>query len=278
MLSTSLAENIDKANAEFWDELCGSWLAVSLGIEEVTPGNLRRFDDAYFSLYPYLPDYFIRESFRGKRVLEIGLGYGTLGQALAEKGCDYHGLDIAAGPVAMMGYRLSQLDWSNWKGKVQIGSVLDIPFKDSTFEYVYSIGCLHHSGDIERSVSEAYRVLKDGGKAVIMLYNKHSFRLLVQVPLMRVLGIFPNMKRYKSINEKIRSLYDTSEDGSAAPHTDFVSSREVRRIFEKFSRVKIDIRNFDNYTIGGKFLLKREWVFNNLARFLGLDLYIRAIK
>ena len=278
MIGSTLAENIDKANAEFWDELCGSWLAVSLGIKEVTPGNLRRFDDAYFSLYPYLFEYFMRESLQGKKVLEIGLGYGTLGQALAEKGCDYHGLDIAAGPVTMMRYRLSHLGGFNWKGKVQIGSVLDIPFEDSTFEYVYSIGCLHHTGDIERSVSEVYRVLKDGGQAVIMLYNKHSFRLLVQVPLMRVLGIFPNMKRYKSINEKIRSLYDTSEDGSAAPHTDFVSPREVWCIFKRFSRVKIDKRNFDNYSIGGTSLLKREWVLNNLARFLGLDLYITAIK
>jgi ubiquinone/menaquinone biosynthesis C-methylase UbiE len=277
-MSSLLVEKIDQANAQFWDELCGSWLAVSLGINEVTPGNLRLFDDAYFSLYPYLHEYFVGESLEGNKVLEIGLGYGTLGQALAEEGCDYHGLDIAAGPVAMMRYRLSQLEGSNWKGKVQIGSVLNIPYMDSSFDYVYSIGCLHHTGDIERSVSEVYRVLKDGGQALIMLYNKHSFRLLVQVPLMRVLGIFSNMKRYKSINEKIRSLYDTSEDGRAAPHTDFVSPREVRCIFKRFSRVKIDIRNFDNYSMGGKFLLKREWVLNNLARFLGLDLYITAIK
>ena len=277
-MSCLLVENIDQANAEFWNELCGSSLARSLGIEEASTDNLRRFDAAYFSLYPYLHEYFTDESLEGKRVLEIGLGYGTLGQALAEEGCDYHGLDIAAGPVGMMRYRLSQLGRFNWRGKVQIGSVLDIPYGDSSFDYVYSIGCLHHTGDIERSVSEAYRVLKDGGKAVIMLYNKHSFRLLVQVPLMRVLGIFSNMKRYKSINEKIRSLYDTSKEGSAAPHTDFVSAREVRRLFKRFPRVKIDIRNFDNFSIGGKFLLQRDWVLNNFARLLGLDLYITAVK
>lgn len=277
-MSSLLLENIEQANAEFWDELCGSWLASSLGINEVTPGNLRLFDDAYFSLYSYLPKYFMRESLQGKRVLEIGLGYGTLGQALAENNCNYHGLDIAAGPVALMYYRLSQLGASKWKGKVQVGSVLNIPYGNSSFDYVYSIGCLHHTGDIERSVSEIYRVLEDGGKAVIMLYNKHSFRLLVQVPFMRVFGIFSNMRRYKDIDEKIRSLYDTSEDGSAAPHTDFVSAREARRIFRKFSRVNIDIRNFDNYSIGGKSILKREWFLNNLARFLGLDLYITAIK
>ena len=113
MINTTLAENIDRANAAFWDELCGSWLAVSLGIKEMTPDNLRRFDDAYFSLYPYLSEYFLRESLQGKKVLEIGLGYGTLGQALAEEECDYHGLDIASGPVAMMRFR----SWVDLSGR-----------------------------------------------------------------------------------------------------------------------------------------------------------------
>ena len=264
-------------NAEFWSELCGSSLARSLGIDEVSADNLQRFDEAYFSLYPYLYEYFIGESLKDNKVLEIGLGYGTLGQALAEKRCDYHGLDVAEGPVEMMCYRLSHMG-REWRGKVQMGSVLNVPYNDCSFDYLYSIGCLHHTGNLDRSISEVHRVLKTDGKAIIMLYNKHSFRLLVQVPLMRVLGIFSNMKRYKGISEKIRSLYDTSEDGRAAPHTDFVSPREVRRIFKRFSRVKIDIRNFDNYSIRGKFILKREWVLNNLARFLGLDLYIMAIK
>jgi SAM-dependent methyltransferase len=278
MNSTSLAENIDKANAEFWDELCGSWLAVSLGINEVTPANLRRFDDAYFSLYPYLSEYFLRESLQGKKVLEIGLGYGTLGQALAEQGCDYHGLDIAAGPVAMMRYRLSHFGGFNWKGKVQIGSVLDIPFGDSSFEYVYSVGCLHHTGDIERSVSEVYRVLQDGGKAIVMLYNKYSFRLLVQVPVMRLVGILFARKKSRTLEEEIRTLYDTNTEGNAAPHTDFVSPYRARQLFKKFSTVRIDIRNFDGYSFRGRTIIKRGKMLNNIGRVLGLDLYITAEK
>jgi len=278
MLSATLAQDIDKANAEFWDELCGSWLAVSLGIKEITPDNLRRFDDAYFSLYPYLFEYFMTESLRGKKVLEIGLGYGSFGQALAEKGCDYHGLDIAAGPVGMMRYRLSHLGGSNWKGKVEIGSVLDIPYMDSSFDYVYSIGCLHHTGDIERSVSEVYRVLKTGGKAIIMLYNRYSFRLLFQVPIMRMVGMLSKTVKGETPQEKIRALYDTNIEGSAAPHTDFVTPYGAQQLFRRFSRVKIDIRNFDGYSFRKRTILKREKLLNNIGRVLGLDLYIIAEK
>src|SRR5256885_405910 len=45
---------IDEQNAGFWNELCGSGLAQSLGITEITPASLARFDDAYMAFYPYL--------------------------------------------------------------------------------------------------------------------------------------------------------------------------------------------------------------------------------
>ncbi len=43
-------------------------------------------------------------------------------------------------------------------------SVLELPFEDGTFDYVYSIGCLHHTGDLERSVQEVHRVVVPGGR------------------------------------------------------------------------------------------------------------------
>ena len=38
-----------------------------------------------------------------------------------------------------------------------------LPFKDRTFDIVYGFGILHHLGDIKKGVSEATRVLKEGG-------------------------------------------------------------------------------------------------------------------
>jgi len=38
-----------------------------------------------------------------------------------------------------------------------------LPFKDRTFNIVYGFGILHHLGDIRKGVSEATRVLKEGG-------------------------------------------------------------------------------------------------------------------
>ena len=78
----------------------------------------------------------------------------------------------------------------------------------------------------------------------------------------------------RSLDDELRGVYDAHDTGEAAPHTDFVSRSEVRRLFRDFTRVKVDVQNFDGYAFG----LKREWFLGNLARVVGLDLYIVADK
>src|SRR5262249_43655732 len=56
----------DARNAVFWNELCGSALARSLGITDSTAEGLRRFDEAYMAMYPYLSRYVTDENLTGK--------------------------------------------------------------------------------------------------------------------------------------------------------------------------------------------------------------------
>jgi SAM-dependent methyltransferase len=269
-------EDIDKKNAAFWNELCGSGLAQSLGITDASPDNLRRFDDAFMALYPYLDRYLLPAGAASQKVLEIGLGYGTLGQILAARGHDYYGLDIAAGPVAMMRYRLDVLG-QNGAAKVQVGSALAIPYASASFHCVYTIGCLHHTGDLRQAIAEVYRVLVPGGRAVVMLYNRLSFRRLVQVPWQHLRRMFSHDGR--SVAERIRALYDTNSQGEVAPHTDYVSWLQARWLFRQFAHVRIEVQNFDAYVLrNGKLVLPREKFLHNVARVVGLDLYIRAQK
>jgi SAM-dependent methyltransferase len=257
---------VDTQNATFWDTLCGWNLAQEAGITGRDEDDLHRFDDLYLGFYPYLESY-VPEDFGGKKVLEVGLGYGTLGQLIASRNADYYGADIAEGPVANMRRRLSWLGLPE-DHAVQ-ASVLELPFGDETFDWVYSIGCLHHTGDLERSVQEVHRVLVPGGRAVVMLYNRHSLRRL-RYAVVRAL----RRRRERSLDDELRGVYDAHDSGEAAPRTDFVSRGEVRCLFRDFARVKIDVRNFDGFRFG----LKREWFLSNAARVVGLDLYITADK
>src|SRR4051812_15579052 len=111
MAATEAAE-FDQANAEFWDELCGSAFAQALGITDHTSASLERFDRAYLDFYPYLLDRVGLQDVAGKEVLEVGLGYGTLSQQLAAVAADFTGLDVAAGPVNMVNHRLRMKELS----------------------------------------------------------------------------------------------------------------------------------------------------------------------
>jgi SAM-dependent methyltransferase len=267
---------IDDANRAFWDELCGTGLATSLGITEITAESLARFDDAYMEMYPYLGRYLDDLSPEGRDVLEIGLGFGTVGQILARRGAHYHGADIATGPVAMMRARLRRLGKPD-DDSVRQASALELPWDDGTFDMVVSIGCLHHTGDLPRAISEVHRVLVPGGTALVMLYNAHSFRQLVVVRRERLRAF----KARHSSAEGVRAMYDSNMAGEAAPHTDFVSRRGVRELFRAFSGVAIDSQNFDALTptlVGRTITVPREWLLGNVARVAGLDLYIRARK
>ena len=62
-----------KKNEEFWDYLCGSWLAVKLGINQINAETLKRFDEVYFQMYPYLKtnEYIAFPHLKKKKLLEV---------------------------------------------------------------------------------------------------------------------------------------------------------------------------------------------------------------
>ena len=263
---------LDDANARFWDELCGTDFARSLGIVERNEESLARFDAAYLAHYPYLTPLIDRAGLAGGRVLEIGLGFGTVIGYIARRAGGVDGVDIAEGPVAMARRRLDYLGLP--PERVVQASALQLPYPDATFDVVISIGALHHTGNLPGAIDEVWRVLRPGGRTLVMVYNGHSFRrlaFLARGRLARLLG-----RRRESVRD-LRAMYDTRTDGTAAPHTDFASPGQVRRLFRRFRSVKVDRRNFDHYVVAGR-LLRRTWFLRGVDRILGLDLYISAVK
>jgi ubiquinone/menaquinone biosynthesis C-methylase UbiE len=203
-------------------------------------------------------------------VLEVGLGFGTACQRLAGRGLDYYGVDLAESPVAMARHRLSLAGVDEPENRVVIGSALDLPHPDQSFDHVVTIGCLHHTGDIPLGVAEINRVLRPGGRALVMLYNRHSYRHL-KAAYERLIG------RSSPDEEAMRAAYDRSADGSVAPTTDYTSAWQARRLFRRFSKVRVRRENFDFLTRRGE-LIDRDFLLGWPARLAGLDLYNTAVK
>jgi SAM-dependent methyltransferase len=265
----------DASNAAFWDELCGTGLARSLDITDASPGSLARFDRWYFDFYPYLRRHIPFDSLAGKRVLEVGLGYGSVAQLLVAAGAVYHGLDIAAGPVAMVHHRLSAQAIA---ADVRQGSILDCPWPDAAFDYVVAIGCYHHTGNLARAVAETYRVLVPAGGATIMVYNAYSHRRWTRWPLATSRALLAEWagRPAPRASAAERAAYDVDSAGKAAPETVFVSAGYLRRIMHAWSTVSVVRENVD--LPGPLRQIPRRWLLPTLGPWCGLDLYCRALK
>jgi SAM-dependent methyltransferase len=271
-----MATDIDSQNSEFWDELCGSQIAKALGVEDSSPESLQRFDDWYFSFYPYLSEHIPFIDLAGKDVLEVGLGYGTVAQRLAESGANYTGLDIADGPVQMVNQRLRQ---NELNGQAFQDSIHAAPFENESFDWIIAIGCFHHTGDISRALEESRRVLRKGGEAVIMMYSAYSYRRWLYNTFTTIkfllwdkmsLGAEP-----ESTNQE-RKHYDHSSSGVGAPATQFISKTLMQRLTREWANLEVQAEN-----IGQEFpflIYNRDRVNKRYGHWLGLDLYCRLVK
>ncbi len=196
---------------------------ASLGVKDSSAASLKRFDDWYFDFYPYLLPFVNAARLTGKRALEVGLGYGSLSQEIAEAGGNYIGLDIAAGPVAMVNHRLRQ---QGLPGQAVQGSVLECPFPDQSFDVAVAIGSLHHTGNLALALDELRRVLVPGGTLIFMVYNALSYRRWLKWPLSNLrhaLWATGMLDRKPSSSESERAAYDADAEGKAAPETTFWS-------------------------------------------------------
>jgi SAM-dependent methyltransferase len=272
-MNQPVQQEVDRANAEFWDEMCGTKLAMSLGIRDRSPESLKRFDDWYFHIYPYLVKHIPFASLKAKKVLEVGLGYGTVCQKLNEAGAHYTGLDIAQGPVDLANFRIGRLGGN---GQAIRGSILKAPFPDHSFDAVVSLGCYHHTGDLAKAIAESHRMLRPGGMLIVMVYNALSYFQWRSRPWTTFKRLFRG-RRAATSDERERGEYDANVAGAPAPHTDFVSCNELRSLCGAFEYYQATCES--EYK-------DRPWplkpfgyaIDHWLAPWAGHDIYARAVK
>lgn len=199
---------------------------------------------------------------RGFRVLEIGCGLGTDGAQFAKAGADYTGIDLTEAAVGLARKRFQLFDLP---GEFRVADAENLDFPDESFDWVYAHGVLHHTPDSAGAVREIHRVLKPGGRAVVMLYHRNSYNYRIGIRILRRAGagLLKSESGTKLVHrltgEPIESLHqhasllktktngdlsaaeflNQSTDGADNPLARVYSRRDARELFRDFSRVEL---------------------------------------
>ena len=124
----------------------------------------------------------------GATALDIGCGGGRTIEKLAAKAACVYGIDYAAGSVAASRAHNKRLIA---EGRVQVeqASVSRLPFADDKFDVVTAIETQYYWPHLEQDMREILRVLKPGGRLMVVAENYKGARNdAVLGPVMKLLG------------------------------------------------------------------------------------------
>jgi ubiquinone/menaquinone biosynthesis C-methylase UbiE len=184
----------------------------------------------------------------GRQVLEIGPGGGGHSCLFKRHGASVTAVDITPQRAISTALRLSLV--KGGEGRAYQGDAENLPFRDSVFDIVYSNGVLHHSSDTDRALAEVHRVLKPGGKAVLMLYARHSAVFWANIVPR---GLFSGeMFRWPEAEWVGRVTEGKPKFGETRnPFTRIYSESELRQTLRAFHVVSLRKNSFqfDNFAI-----------------------------
>lgn len=90
-----------------------------------------------------------------------------------------------------------------------LADVRELPFLDNSFSGIYSMGTIEHFAETELAISELYRVLKPGGKAIIGVPNKHDLFLRpLHVFILSKLGLYAFGQEKSFSRIQLRSMLE----------------------------------------------------------------------
>ena len=112
---------------------------------------------------------FAPEDLKGKWVLDVGCGMGRFAEVASRWGARVVGIDLS---------RAAQVAAQNLADRKNVwlcrSDLFALPFAPESFDYIYSLGVLHHTPNCEMAFKGLPRFLKAGGTIAIWIYSSYN--------------------------------------------------------------------------------------------------------
>jgi ArsR family transcriptional regulator len=107
-------------------------------------------------------------------IADLGAGEGTFSQLLARRAKKVIAVDnsekmVEYGTELARKHGVKNLEY-------RFGDIQEIPIRTGTVDLAFFSQALHHAQHPERAVAEAYRILKPGGRIVVLDLLRHSYQ------------------------------------------------------------------------------------------------------
>lgn len=257
------------------DEVQNQWNNTPIGSDRAKrsqPHSLEWFReieaDRHGTYAPWMPEVMEFAAHAGEDVLEVGGGLGIDLAQFASHGATVTDLDLSAGHLALAAehFRLRGLS-----GTFVHGDAEHLPFSDASFDLVYSNGVVHHSPNTARIIDEMFRVLRPGGRAIVMVYAEHSWNYWWKVMFGR--GMKSGELSHHSMGDILsRSVENTGTD--ARPLVKVYTRRRLKRLFRRFTRTRILQRQLKRDELPGP-LARLQPILERVA---GWNVIVKATK
>jgi SAM-dependent methyltransferase len=108
------------------------------------------------------------EDLKGKLVLDVGCGMGRFAEVATRWGARVVGVDLS------LASEMAARNLADRSATIFQADVFKLPFAPASFDYIYSIGVLHHTPDCAQAFKVLPPLLKPGGRIAVWLYSAYN--------------------------------------------------------------------------------------------------------
>jgi ubiquinone/menaquinone biosynthesis C-methylase UbiE len=170
------------------------------------------------------------QKYNKENKVALDLGCGTGNYFLPLKNKQKYALDLSKESIAVLKKRIKNKEKKEYH--VYVGDAIKMPFKDNTFDFLFSFSTLYYIKEIDLIMPEISRVLKKEGIAILEFGNKYSIESVWDKMMF-------DCPQFHFSSKKIKKLFEENhlkivEQKYRRPIPDFMQKFDKAYIKNKF--------------------------------------------